>query len=187
VKQDMSDALRTRVESLTEHQRERLAESLGVRLVSGRDELVAFVTASGVRPRVEDLAAYARSRLPAYMVPDRYVFLESLPRSASGKLDRRALARLSDMNSAADAPQSAERRDLTLPGTESERILAEIWKTLLDTDEVDIHDDFFELGGDSILSIRLISRANQAGIPITPKQFFESPTIAELAAGGEDP
>jgi len=73
------------------------------------------------------------------------------------------------------------------PRNEAERILVEIWKTVLNTDEIDIHDDFFELGGDSILSIRTISRANQAGLAITPHQFFESPTIADLAAAAGDP
>ena len=115
------------------------------------------------------------------MIPARYVVVDRLPRTAAGKLDRRVLPDVT-----ADSLASAGATDAA-PRTETEQVLARIWKAVLDTDEINVHDDFFELGGDSILSIRVIARANEAGLKITTQQFFHSPTIADLAALGEDP
>ncbi|MFM9159541.1 MAG: phosphopantetheine-binding protein, partial [Dolichospermum sp.] len=67
------------------------------------------------------------------------------------------------------------------PGTETERILAEIWQRILGIKTISINDNFFELGGDSILAIQIIAQANQAGLQITPKQLFSHQTIAQLA------
>src|SRR5258708_23358729 len=67
--------------------------------------------------------------------------------------------------------------------TASEEKLAGIWKELLRLEVIGIHDDFFELGGDSIISLQVVARAQQRGIRITPRQLFEGPTIAALAAG----
>jgi aryl carrier-like protein len=184
---DATALLRARIEALSARERGALAQSLDMPVPQGRSELVAYVTATGVEPRIEDLQALVRSRLPEYMVPDRFVFVEALPRTATGKLDRRALARPSDALESSDEPAPEEPSAVSGPRNEAERILSDIWKAVLDTDEIDIHDDFFELGGDSILSIRIISRANQAGLKITPQQFFESPIIADLAAAAEGP
>ena len=176
---DVVDRLRARIGRLPTEQREELMRALDLVPSGERGELVAYVATSASSPGPDELRDFLLTRLPDYMVPRRYVFLEALPRTAAGKLDRRALVDLAEA-----APPSAPR-SVTAPRTDAERALAEIWKAVLDTDEVDVHDDFFELGGDSILSIRLISRANQAGLAITPQQFFESPTIANLAALAE--
>src|SRR5205823_1723628 len=68
------------------------------------------------------------------------------------------------------------------PRTAIERVLANIWAQVLQLDQVGVHNNFFELGGDSILSIQMIARANQAGLTLTPKHLFQYPTIAQLAA-----
>ena len=79
-------------------------------------------------------------------------------------------------------PSTESRSTWRPPRGPAEERLAVIWQEVLGLDRVGAGDDFFELGGDSILSIRVIARARAAGLPITPRQFFESPTVAGLAA-----
>ena len=113
--------------------------------------------------------------LAAYMVPSAFKVLPRLPLTPNGKLDKRSLAQL-------DA--SAQFEDLyAAPRNPTEAALCEIWQTLLQVEKVGIHDNFFQLGGDSILSIQVVARANKAGIPLTTRQLFASQTIAELALG----
>ncbi|HYO58090.1 non-ribosomal peptide synthetase [Archangium sp.] len=141
----------------------------------GEPWLVAYVVpAAGVELSVRELRERLRERLPEYMVPAAFVPLEALPRTTSGKVARKALP----------APEQARETPTTheLPRTPGERALAEAWAQVLGHERVGIHDDFFELGGDSILAIRIISRAAQAGVHITAKQLFSEPTIARLAA-----
>jgi non-ribosomal peptide synthase protein (TIGR01720 family) len=108
------------------------------------------------------------------MVPSIFVMLDRLPLTSSGKIDRKALP---------DPDQS--RPELTTqmvePRDEVEQALAEIWASVLRLEKVGIYDSFFELGGDSILSIQVVSRATQKGLRVTPKQIFLHRTIAELA------
>ncbi|HEY0601519.1 MAG TPA: amino acid adenylation domain-containing protein, partial [Herpetosiphonaceae bacterium] len=121
------------------------------------------------------LRQFLLDKLPPYMVPSAFVVLESLPLSANGKVDRKALPAPEQSSRAAGAAYVA-------PETEAERILCEIWVAVLRLEQVGVHDNFFSLGGDSILSIQVIARANQAGLRLTPKQIFQHQTIAELAA-----
>ena len=116
-----------------------------------------------------------KEKLPEYMVPSAFVMLKALPRTPNGKLDRRALP-LPDGN----RPESDD--SYVPPRTSAEVVLAGIWEQLLGVERVGIHDNFFSLGGDSILSIQIIARANQAGLRLTPTQLFAHQTIAELAA-----
>src|SRR5206468_1647138 len=96
----------------------------------------------------------------------------ALPLNPNGKVDRRALP----------APDWQLASAYTAPRTPVETKLAEIWARLLKLDRVGIDDNFFAIGGDSILSIQAVSRANQAGIAITTRQLFENQTIAALAS-----
>jgi non-ribosomal peptide synthase protein (TIGR01720 family) len=137
--------------------------------------LIAYVT---VKPdqvvSTEQLRRYLNQRLPAYMVPSDIVFLDALPLTPNGKLDRNALpapARTQD-----DLPAAAEPQDAV------EGILAQIWADVLGLERIGLRDNFFEVGGDSILSIQIIARAHQAGLRMTPNQIFDHPTVAELAA-----
>jgi amino acid adenylation domain-containing protein/FkbH-like protein/non-ribosomal peptide synthase protein (TIGR01720 family) len=141
----------------------------------GDRRLTAYVAAPPPSAGLmEELRALLRAKLPDYMVPAAFVVLDALPLTAHGKVDRKALP----------APEVV--RELTrpriAPRNPSERALAEIWKDVLRLDEIGVEDNFFELGGDSILSIQIISRARQAGFSITPKQLFQHPTVAGLAA-----
>jgi non-ribosomal peptide synthase protein (TIGR01720 family) len=143
----------------------------------GEKRLVAYlVCAEGPAPSVGDLRAFLRETLPDYMVPATFVVLLALPLTASGKIDRRALP----------APDEGERlatgEAFVAPRSRAEEELARIWAGVLRLPKVGIHDNFFEIGGDSILSIQIVSRAQLAGLAITPRQVFEHPTIAELAS-----
>lgn len=138
----------------------------------GEKRLVGYVVSSA--PVASgDLRDFLRNRLPEYMVPSHYMFLEQFPLTPNGKIDRKALPAPDDVN------QSSRRYEA--PRTATEAALTEIWREVLGAERVGIHDNFFELGGDSILSIQVISRVRQRGISITPRQLFQQQTIAELA------
>jgi amino acid adenylation domain-containing protein len=144
----------------------------------GEDELVAYLVES--EPGGFDRAALrARlgSRLPVYMIPGRFVRLDSLPLTPSGKLDR---LRLPDP---ADIP--GDRSDLAAlvaPRTPIEQFLADCWRGLLQTPSVSVHDNFFDLGGHSLTATQLVSRIRDAwGVELPLIQVFERPTIEQLA------
>ncbi len=120
------------------------------------------------------LRAYVQERLPSYMLPSLFVPLEMLPLTPNGKVDRTALVRT-------HRSQTNAQHEVVLARTQTEQRLADIWSQVLGVEQIGIHDNFFALGGDSILSIQIVSRAHQAGLTITPKQLFQAPTIAELA------
>jgi len=116
-------------------------------------------------------------RLPRHMIPVLWSQLPALPRTPSGKIDHRALPRPDATGGAAGAEGYVAPRDPV------EELLAEIWAEMLGVSRVGVHDNFFRLGGDSILSVRVISAARDAGLPLSPYQIFERQTVAELAAG----
>jgi amino acid adenylation domain-containing protein/non-ribosomal peptide synthase protein (TIGR01720 family)/FkbM family methyltransferase len=124
---------------------------------------------------ISDVKTAARQRLPEYMVPQSFVLLEALPLTSNGKLDRRALP-------APEAQRVGTESSHTEAQSDVERTLVDIWTRVLRNPRVGIHDNFFELGGDSILSIQVVAAANTSGLRLTPRQMFQHPTIAELAA-----
>ncbi|HEV2639575.1 MAG TPA: condensation domain-containing protein, partial [Actinocrinis sp.] len=125
-------------------------------------------------PSTKDLRTFLALTLPEYMVPAAFVTLEALPLTPNGKVDRKALP----------APDPRERgRDdtYTPPRTELEHTLAAIWSEILGVTPVGIHDNFFHLGGDSIVSIQMIARAKKRGLHLTPRMIFKYQTVAEIA------
>jgi amino acid adenylation domain-containing protein/non-ribosomal peptide synthase protein (TIGR01720 family) len=142
----------------------------------GRKYLAAYIVSNQSSPLASsDLRDFLKEKLPNYMVPGAFVMLDALPLTPNGKVDRRALPMPSTARQELEAAFVAAR-------TWEEELLTRIWREVLHLEKVGIHDNFFELGGDSILSIQIISKANQAGLQLTPKQIFEYQTIAELAA-----
>ncbi|AVH60769.1 MULTISPECIES: non-ribosomal peptide synthetase [Streptomyces] len=138
----------------------------------GNTRLIAYVVAdTDVTP--EDLREFARRRLPDYMLPSAFVTLDRLPLTANGKLD----------NAALPAPGPAVRADAGSrePRTARERLLRELFAQALGVDRVGCDDDFFVLGGDSIVSIRLVSLARSAGVGFAVRDVFEQRTVAGLA------
>jgi amino acid adenylation domain-containing protein/non-ribosomal peptide synthase protein (TIGR01720 family) len=139
--------------------------------------LVAYVTAEDVAPDAGTLRRYLQGRLPDYMVPSAFVALESLPLTPNGKLDRKALP-------APGYSRAESESEYVGPRSRAEQVLCDIWSEVLRVGSVGVHDNFFALGGDSILSIQIVARAQQAGLRVTPKQLFGNPTVAGLAAVG---
>ena len=135
------------------------------------DRLVGYVVLRG--PIVIDniLAALAGS-LPDYMVPSQLIVLEALPLTPAGKVDRKALP----------APQWQTASEGDAPQTDNEQTLATIWQQLLGRETVSRDDNFFALGGDSILALQVVSRARQQGLALTPRDLFEQPVLSQQAA-----
>lgn len=138
--------------------------------------LVAYVVPeAGVEPVVEPFRQALRARVPAYMVPARFVFLDAMPVNSSGKIDKKALPLPS-----ADRLHSAT--DYVAPGTPAEVVLAEVWRTVLGISQVGVHDDFFALGGSSLSTVRVAAQAAARGVSVSVRDLLELPTIARLAA-----
>ncbi|MBG0567780.1 non-ribosomal peptide synthetase [Actinoplanes aureus] len=138
--------------------------------------LVAYVVPGASRPTEDELKEHVAAALPAYMVPSALVTVDALPLLDNGKLDRRALPKPQLTKASSRAPRS-----------EHEAELCRIFGELVGRDDVGIDDSFFDLGGDSITSIQLVSRARKAGVVFSPRDVFEHKTVAALAAaaGGE--
>ncbi|HEX7955462.1 MAG TPA: non-ribosomal peptide synthetase, partial [Pyrinomonadaceae bacterium] len=143
---------------------------------AGEQRLVAYVVAAeGAAPTVGELRAHLQARLPEYMIPAAFVFLPELPLTSNGKVDKRALP----------APDSA-RPELAeayiAPRTEVERIIASVWQEVLKLKEVGLHDNFFDLGGNSLLAIQVHDKLKgQLGRDFPMVELFKQPTVSALA------
>ncbi|HKH62399.1 MAG TPA: amino acid adenylation domain-containing protein, partial [Flavitalea sp.] len=139
----------------------------------GNKRLIAYIVPDGWFDR-EAITSHLKERLPEYMIPALIVELDSLPLTANGKIDKKALPDpdVSEMISNDYAP----------PRNDAEKILVEIWRELLDIERVGIHDNFFELGGDSIITIQVVSRARREGIELQIGDVFTYQTIARLSS-----
>jgi aspartate racemase len=138
--------------------------------------LVAYVAAAqNPLPTIQELRGFLKAQLPEYMVPSAFVFLDSLPLTPTGKVDRKALP----------APERRQRgieEGTIAPRNPTEELVAQIWAKLLKLDRLAIHDNFFDLGGHSLLATQLISRLREAfRLDLPLRLLFEAPTIAELA------
>ncbi len=142
----------------------------------GEKRLASYVVAEpGAALDAGELRAYLRQRLPDYMIPSGFIVLESLPLTANGKVDRRALPALEH-----EKPQ--QRREYAAPQTEIERALASLCGAALGVERLGLHDDFFELGGDSLMAIRAIFQIRaDLGVELPVRSFFDAPTVAALA------
>ncbi len=137
--------------ALTRHPEVRRAAVVASGSASRDDRLVAFVEAPSSGLDADALGAFVRERLPPLLVPSAFVVLDALPRTASGKVDRRALA-------AMDTVPSDPERGTVAPRDTVEERLVRIWEDLFSGHSVGVHDDFFELGGHSLLALRLAAR-----------------------------
>ncbi len=140
----------------------------------GNKYLCAYVV-PGVQGSLEvtGLKTYLLQYLPDYMIPANFTLLEKIPLNASGKVDRKRLPEPGGMNLIRDAVYHA-------PKTKEEREIAEIWKDVLGINSVSTGDNFFEIGGDSIKAIRIMSRMKMAGYMVDLKSLFNNPRISQL-------
>lgn len=139
-------------------------------------QLIAYLSAEHApAPATDNLREFLAQRLPDYMIPARFVLLDTLPLTINGKIDRKALP-------APDTVRPELLRPYAPPRTPGEETLATIWSGVLGVRPVGIHDSFFELGGDSILGIQIVTKARAAGFDLSQAQLFQQPTVAELAA-----
>ncbi|SFU92729.1 non-ribosomal peptide synthetase [Pseudomonas sp. OV546] len=158
---------------LLEHAAVREAVVLALDAPSGK-QLVAYLVSDAEHGALRDaLKAHLKAQLPDYMVPAHLIVLDSMPLTANGKLDRRALPQ---------PDPEANRQQYVAPRNELESTLVAIWCAVLNVQQVGLDDNFFELGGDSILSIQVVSRARQAGIHFSPRDLFQHQTVQTLAA-----
>jgi amino acid adenylation domain-containing protein len=140
----------------------------------GDQRLVAYVASDPAsRPTIPELRARLEQALPGYMVPGHVVVLDALPRTPNQKIDRRALP----------APDGGEASSAYLaPRTDVEQTLARQWAELLGLPRVGVNDDFFALGGHSMLAIRMLARVRDAlGVDVGLRRLFRAPTVAGVA------
>lgn len=144
---------------------------------SGERRLIAYLVPAGdVRPDTEQLRADLAQHLPSYMVPAAFVCLEELPLTPNGKVDRAALPAPSVAN-------TAQPTDSARPGNELERLLETIVAELLELDRVGVDEDFFMLGGHSLLGAQLVTRIGHCfGVAMSLRSLFDNPTVAGIAA-----
>jgi acyl carrier protein len=163
--------------ALLAHENIKEAVVLGRPDRSGGVRLVAYFVPAG-RPAttVSELRLFLNKKLPDYMVPSTFVALNALPLTPSGKVDRSALPPAESSRPELDTPYVAPRTPL-------EKQLAEIWADVLGLDRIGVNDDFFHLGGQSLLASQIISRITQKfRIELPLQLLFQAPTVAEMAA-----
>ncbi len=141
----------------------------------GKKYLVAYLVTKDNQPTPSTLQNFLKKKLPDYMIPAIFLFLEAFPLTPNGKINHRALP-------APDISQRNLEVDFVAPRTPTEQELAMIWAEVLKVKQVGIYDNFFELGGHSLLATQVISRLREAfSLDFSLRYLFENPTIAELA------
>ncbi len=139
----------------------------------GEQRLVGYVVGREHAPEVQALRAHLQGLLPEYMVPGVFVFLEALPRTPNGKVDRKALP-VPDI-------EAQFAHQYVAPRNPTEEVLAHLWAEVLGLERVGIHDNFFGLGGHSLLAVTLIERMRRQGLQVDVRALFATPTLAGLA------
>ena len=173
--------LRERINSLSNSQKKVLTRILNE--PGGIDEnnngtttaLIAYFVASH-QVQKKELITQLQKSLPDFMIPDTFIQLDKLPKLPNGKIDKSVLP---------TAQSTSLKTEVIRPSSEMEEVISEIWSDVLGVDEISIHDNFFEIGGDSLLSIAIIARCREVGIHFTPAQFFRFQTINDLVGSLE--
>src|SRR5215213_4860732 len=144
-------------------------------LASGDKQLVAYVVPNADAPPAIDLREFLRGKLPDYMVPAHVLFLDSLPLTSTGKLDRSRLPK-------PEISRPSRTEEVVGPRSPLEENITAIWQEVLGLPNLGVHDNFFDLGGHSLLATQIISRMRtQYGIEVPLRRLFEEPTIEGLA------
>jgi aryl carrier-like protein len=133
--------------------------------------LVAYLVTDQQALTISAVREFLTGKLPNYMLPSAVVRMETMPRTANGKVDRKALP-------APEVSRTGHEKEFVAPRTETGKTLSAIWAEVLRLERVGIRDDLFELGADSLHIFQIAARANKAGITIAPAQFLKHRTIA---------
>ncbi|MBD2254651.1 non-ribosomal peptide synthetase, partial [Nostoc parmelioides] len=142
-------------------------------ILSGDKRLVAYIAPKNIN--IPDLRQYLADKLPVYMIPAHFITLDALPRNPNGKIDRKALPAVENL--------SSELIGYVAPRTPTEEALKVIWQEILLVERIGICDNFFTLGGHSLLGMQLVARINESlQVEVPLKYLFQFPTIASLAA-----
>lgn len=155
----LEDVVQTIVTTMTDHK--------------GANKIVAYVVSE--KYDEERIREHVKKTLPQYMVPSYFVSMKALPLNKNGKVDRKQLHSV-------DLYETSMDTVIVGPRNEKEAMLSVIWQELLGLENISVHDNFFKLGGDSILAIQMIRRVKQQNYYLNPKQIFQYQTIAELAS-----
>ncbi|MCP6758271.1 MAG: amino acid adenylation domain-containing protein [Fischerella sp. CENA71] len=139
----------------------------------GHKQLVAYIVSSNPSLDQNELQSFLKQKLPNYMIPAAFVMLEALPLTANGKVDRRALPAPS---------QDINLTNFVLPYTPTQKLIADIWSSVLGTTRLGIHNNFFDMGGNSLRAIQVMSLLREVlKLELPLRYLFENPTVAELA------
>jgi amino acid adenylation domain-containing protein len=142
--------------------------------IGGDERLIGYVVPHHGGLSSSDLRRFVKEKLPDHMVPSSFVFLEALPLTPNGKVDRRALP--------TPDPRAESEREFIAARTPTEKALAEIMSEVLGVDRVGVHDNFFDLGGQSLLGIRVVARVRKVfRVELPLRRLFDEPTVAGLA------
>jgi amino acid adenylation domain-containing protein len=144
----------------------------------GQERLVAYLVSEQEQvPALDELRSFLRQKLPEYMIPSAFVWLDALPLSPNGKIDRQALPE-------PDTIIANPEKSFVPPHTSLEKVMAGIWSEVLDVEQIGIHDNFFlDLGGNSLLATQVMAHVRETlQVELPLRHFFESPTVAEQVA-----
>jgi amino acid adenylation domain-containing protein len=143
--------------------------------IPGNKRLVAYVVTSEKSEIKNQLRSFLKQKLPDYMVPSAFVILDALPLTPNGKVDRRGLPK-------PDQTRLDVEANYVAPHTQVERTIAAVWQEVLHLENIGIHDNFFEIGGHSLIATQIISRLRQVfQMDLSVRTLFEAPTIASFA------
>lgn len=163
--------------ALAAHPKVKSCTILALEETPGNKQLVAYAVPQANQSLVaDDLKEFLKRSLPEYMVPAQFVFLDSFPLTQNGKIDRKALPAPSHANVSA-------AHEFVAPRNETEKKVAAMWVELLKVDKIGIHDDFFDLGGHSLMAIKALSRIREEfDVDLPLATLLQAPTVAQLAA-----
>jgi len=160
-------------EVLAQHPEIELAVTIVDRGTDGSGRLVAYyTTVQGMALDAAELREFAGAKLPDYMVPPWFVHLAVMPLAPNGKIDRKALPKLE---------LATIGEEYVAPRTELEQRIVDTWMQSMRLEQIGVHDNFFDIGGDSIVSMQVVSRMSQAGLLVKISDLFKYQTVAELA------
>lgn len=175
----MNANLEQKIQQLSEGDRMLLVHRLKGVIGAGRSKasvgpkkIVAYIQPED-NFDLDGLKRYVKNKLPDFMVPSTFHIVDNIPFLPNGKVDKNALKGIA-------AKQADSETTFTEPSSEVEQQLVSIWEEVLNFSPISVNDNFFEIGGDSILSIQIVAKARQAGIELTTNQLFENQTIKEL-------